>query len=640
MNVLRFCINSTIGNIFIITIVGFSVYSNTFNSPFVYDDISYISENAAIKDLRYFYDPSMLKDVELAGFVASNFNSRLVGYFTFALNYRIHGLNVTGYHAINLLVHLATSLLVYYMVLLTLKTPFFEPAGKNDEESPNPLYGSNVIAVFTSLLFVSHPIQTQAITFITQRFASLASMFYLLSFVLYIKWRIDKKPDNKSLIFSVLSAVLAMKTKEISFTLPVVITIYEFMFFKGDIKKRALYLIPFLLTMLIIPLAVLGTKSNVLEINRISESLTGETNIAIEYLYTQFRVIVTYIRLLFIPMNQSIEYDYPVYKTFLDPNVYISLLFLLSVIGTGVYLWHRSDKKDADCREKPLRLISFGIFWFFVTLSVESSIMPLLAVIYEHRLYLPSVGFFAAIMGIVLVVLNKYETLRKAVIPGLTLVIIALSFTTYTRNLVWQDDIKLWSDAVTNNPNSRRALFNLGISYYRKGSIDEASKLFLLSSKKHPEYLPQHFDLGKFFEKYGRLDDAVGEYLAIIKIDPDNVAVHLSLARLYEKQGLFPDAVREFRTVLKLDPNYSIVHVAIAVLYGKTGNLNEAIKEYKMILQHHNYAVAHNNLAELYVKKGMINEAIKEYEACLKINSNYPDALKKVNLLYKLHGTF
>ena len=122
-----------------------------------------------------------------------------------------------------------------------------------------------------------------------------------------------------------------------------------------------------------------------------------------DYLNTQFRVIVTYIRLLFFPVNQNLDYDYPIYRTFFTPPVFLSFLFLLGIFCWGIYLLYRSYKSDQANRFW-YRLIAFGIFWFFVTLSVESSIIPIQDVIYEHRLYLPSVGFFMAIMsGIVFI---------------------------------------------------------------------------------------------------------------------------------------------------------------------------------------------------------------------------------------------
>ena len=192
-----------------------------------------------------------------------------------------------------------------------------------------------------------------------------------------------------------------MKSKEIALTLPVIIVLYEFCFFRESPfhktsrqrLKRYLYLLPLLLTLLIIPLSMMDFSKPVENFVEHIDAPSRETlNISrADYLLTEFRVIVTYLRLLVFPVKQSIDYTYPVYHSFLQPQVFLSFLLLLTIFSLGVYLFYRSLSSSPG-----LRLIAFGIFWFFITLSVESTIIPIKDVIFEHRLYLPSVGFFIA----------------------------------------------------------------------------------------------------------------------------------------------------------------------------------------------------------------------------------------------------
>lgn len=217
-------------------------YSNTFNSPFQWDEGKFIAENPIVKDLSYFFEPSKAKGFEFYGGI----KSRYIGYLTFALNYKIHGTDVSGYHIFNLLIHILNAMLVYFLVVLTFRTPFLS----NLSLRPRSIGGSNLIALLSALLFVSHPIQTEAVTYIFQRLASLVTFFYLLPIVLYIKWRIasySPLPLWEGVrgrvrwgrviplllyLLSLISAILAMKTKENAFTLPLVIMIYEFFFLK------------------------------------------------------------------------------------------------------------------------------------------------------------------------------------------------------------------------------------------------------------------------------------------------------------------------------------------------------------------------------------------------------------------------
>ena len=392
-----------------------------------------------------------------------------------ALNSRIHKLDVTGYHVVNIFIHIINALLMYGLVILTFRTPFLKSWALKEQ--------ANYMALFVGLLFACHPVQTQAVTYIWQRVTSLTMVFYCLSLVMYIKWRLASVKTGSPFfqisvwfyIGSVVSAIFAMKTKEIAFTLPVVITLYEFLFFDGTIRRRFLYLVPLLLTMLIIPISLLGIDRPIGEIiSDVSDATRVQTGMSrLEYLFTQFAVIVTYIRLLFFPVNQHLDYDYPIYHTFLIPEVFLSFLLLLSLFGSGVYMLFHSRT-----RNRAFRLVAFGIFWFFIALSVESSIIPIVDVIFEHRIYLPSVGASITLASEIFLLLNKFdkEKVQTIGIGFLCVVIIILSAVTYSRNHVWRSEIGLWKDCVAKSPGKVRSHYNLGNAYKDSGDLSNAEK--------------------------------------------------------------------------------------------------------------------------------------------------------------------
>ena len=215
----------------LLIILGILGYSNTFNSPFVFDDLGNIAENPVIKNLDYYITPAKAAVHKgMQGYPM--LINRYIGSLTFALNYKINKLDVTGYHVVNLLIHLINSLLIYWFVQLIFITLASGAGGDN----PLSLKHASTIALFSSLLFVTHPIQTQAVTYIIQRFASLATMFYLFSLIMYTKARLSlNEGDNDTpggkinfralvcYLVALFAAVLAMKTKEIAFTLPAMI---------------------------------------------------------------------------------------------------------------------------------------------------------------------------------------------------------------------------------------------------------------------------------------------------------------------------------------------------------------------------------------------------------------------------------
>jgi protein O-mannosyl-transferase len=177
-------------HIFLIAALGFFAYSNTFYSPFLFDGRSQIIDNPVIQDLKNFISDRKGYDHN---------PRRFIGYLSFALDYYIGGFDVIGYHIVNLLIHIANALLAYFLVLLTSRTPSMRQSA--DSSPP----ASALIALFSALLLVSHPIQTQAITYVIQRFASLATFFYLLSLIMYIKGRlaIEKQDDIEDSFFLV-----------------------------------------------------------------------------------------------------------------------------------------------------------------------------------------------------------------------------------------------------------------------------------------------------------------------------------------------------------------------------------------------------------------------------------------------------
>lgn len=577
--------NSTISTFLIIILLGLIAYSNTFNAPFVFDDISSITENPAIKKLDSFWPPSGV---------------RWFGHLTFAINYRLGGLSPIGYHTVNLAIHMLNAFLVYRLVELTLRTPFVISTNKGHG------YNFSLVAFFSSLLFLCHPIQTQAVTYIVQRFTSLATLFYLLSLVTYIQFRFYALLESQKmrtaakkymmLGLSLVSAILAMKTKEIAFTLPALLVIYEFMFFEGKIKKKILYLIPFIPTMLIIPLTLTRASGPLAMKNGIYETIANvaetQSISRLDYLYTQFRVIMTYIRLLLFPVNQNLDYDYPIYNSFFKPDVLLPFIFLLSVLSVAICLYRLSQKTTTKDRLW-FRLISFGIFWFFITLSVESSIIPIRDVIFEHRVYLPSVGFFIVLSSAIGLgvarwgnrVANAYKILTFIMVA----VVVSFSVATYARNSVWQEEISLWEDASRKAPGKIRPLNNLGIVYFEKGDLERA----------------------------------IAVYERALSIDPCHTTLY-NVSTVYREMGLLNESVAALKDAISLNRWNSKYYVNLGNTLSLIGKDNEAIESYKSALSvNQDDAKANYNLAATLEKIGKLEAAAQSYEKALEIQPDY-----------------
>lgn len=598
--------------IILIFLLGIILYSGILHAPFVLDDFNSIVENESTRSVT-----QSLKNI---------LNNRYLAIFSFAFNYWLGGLNPFGYHLINNLIHSFNALLVYYLVILTFRTPYFRI---QNSEGRHPLSDSPIhrfsstsggqahlplfIAFSAAFIFVSHPIQTQAVTYIVQRATSMATMFYLLSLVMYIKFRIQ---DKKSLVHraswimylcSLLFAIFAMKTKEIAFTLPVVITLYEFSFFNKSPNaerrmlnlRRFLYLLPILFTLLIIPLSMLNFRAPVETITQDIDIRSRETfNITrTDYLLTQFRVVVTYLRLLILPINQNLDYRSPVYHSFFDLQVFLSFLFLLAIFGLAVYLFYKSRRTHYASR-----LAAFGIFWFFITLSVESSFIPIRDVIVEHRLYLPSIGFFiAAVLSAEYLFPNiRLKTALMAAI------VLALSVGAYSRNTSWKDPQLLWEDVIAKAPNNARAYNNLGVELKNKGEYDKAIEQFEKSLKADKNYTSVYFNLGDVQYRLGNYEDAV-VYLKKALTLKLNQQLHLDvlnkLGRTYSAMGQTESAIDAFKEAIKVYPTAVAPYNNLGVQYIKTGRFDLAIEIFESALKIREEQYLRSNLSLAYAKK-------------------------------------
>ncbi len=615
-------LNRSFVHIALLAFVIVLIYSNTLTAPFEFDDTGNIVDNPAIRNIHYFFDTAQFEKLEILDSVRSILNTRYVGYLSFAANYAVHGLDVTGYHLVNILIHILNSVLLYLILQSTFRTPCFQ----NRNTAAFSADSRNFVALFTSLLFAVHPIQTQAVTFIVQRFASLAALFYLLSLLAYIRFRLDDSASIRRYLFyavSLISTILAMKTKEFSLLLPLMIGLYEFTFFEGTTIRRLLHLIPYALTICIIPLSMSVAASNMSGAN--INIMTWDN-----YLYTQFRVIVTYLRLLVFPVNQNVDYDYPIYRSFLVPEVVLSFLFLLSILSIGIWLFRIS--RDQNLESSPwYRLSSCGIFWFFITAAPESSVIPIKDVIFEHRMYLPSIGFFLAmticIMLMFLRLGKRFLQTRKIMTLFMFLLVVIFSVTAYARNYVWKDSVKLWEDIVRKSPNKPLPRYNLGIAYADCGRLHDAINSYNEVIRINYAYSTDVYNnLGLAYLTVGEVDQAIRvlEYISRTSIDSD---IHFNLANAYMAKGQADKAVVAYKTALQRRPNDANFHFYLGVAYAKLGLNNEAINEYATVVRLRPDDVAvRNNLGNMYKRVGRVEEAMSEYLNAIRRKPDFAEA--------------
>jgi hypothetical protein len=577
-----------------------AAYANTLRVPLFFDDTINIVDNPAIHSLSNFLSPARLID-------ASSFSANLkyatavrpVAYLTFALNYALGGADPLGYHLVNLAIHLTSALLVYALTRSLLATPAFLGRRAVEGEGRHDLVGEWA-PFFTALLFACHPLQTQAVTYVTQRFASLAAMFYLGAVLCYVRWRLrDERPRMR--VAALALALLAAATKELSATLPAVLIVLELAFFASSLRAAARRVWPFLLPVAAIPLLMLyvgrhaGTAS-------VQDFVARGQNVpqALDYLLTQPAVLVMYLRLLIWPAHLNFDYDYPLYRSAADARVIGSAVLLLALTGAALFVLARARKRGNG----PMAMVGFGVLWFMITSAVESSFIPLADLAEEYRCYLPSVGFaWALVFAGVAVVDRGPVAARRAAVAGLGIAAVALGVATYARNEVYRDEVTLWEDVVAKSPLKPRPHTNLSVAYAQAGREEDSILQYQAAAYLNPEFRKAHGRLGVNQEEFDQmmrgavatfaqghvtkgiaalekseLGQAEAELRAALRLDPDSADAHSALGFVHVRRRELEGAVRENREAVRLAPKRAdlLRNLGLALYWsGKTAEARE-----------------------------------------------------------------
>lgn len=501
--------NKIILTIISFLIIGLGIYANSFQNEFIWDDDDSIVNNAYIKDFSYF--PKYFSENLIAGSGQITNYWRPVLLISFAIDYKIFGLNPFGYHLSNTFIHILVAILGFFLIYNLSQKKF-------------------LLSYFASLLFLVHPLQTEAITYIAGRADPLSSVFALLTLIFYINFR--KKGSKKYLAFSLGAFLLALLTKEQSILLPALILLIEICFFTNKNNWRQNIKIP--IYFFGISLIYFLSRISFLNFNDILGGANYLENYNISLfgrLLTFTWVMIKYLSLLFIPKNLHMAYEIEPITSILSPSVFIFIAALV-LVAFIIYKTWRENK-----------LISFGYLWFIIILLPRTNIISINRPLYEHWLYLPMLGFWLGTLALIIYLFKKFKNVKwqKISLKALIIIVIifaaGLSYLTILRNRDWRDPITFYEKNLKYTPNSYIQKNNLGMAYAKTKKHQEAIKQYQESLEIIDFYPQVHSNLANSLLALGEFEEAEKEYQKALAIDDGFILPYESLINIYLTKG-------------------------------------------------------------------------------------------------------
>jgi protein O-mannosyl-transferase len=646
-------LSQSTGLCLIVALVVSCLFASGLSAPFTFDDQSNISRNPEIRQLWPL--TPLLNE------------SRMVGYYSFALNYACGAREAYMYRATNIVIHAIAACLLFGITRFSLMRLNYMPER------------ATWLAFGIAILWGVHPLQTGAVTYVVQRLESLMGMFVFLAFLLLIVGA-EKKRRWCWYLGSIVACWLGLFTKEVAATLIPVALLYDRAILTDSwvnvLRKRGwvycCYAIGFLL-LVWVSMQTYGSEGNT------SAGFNSQKITPWMYLRSQPEIILYYVKMVFIPWPQSIDYGWVVATTPL--KIYGNGAIILGILGAACFLWRNHA------------LWSWLILSFFFMLAPTSSFIPILDLAFEHRMYLPLACVVSGCVILIEQLLQRlYRSAKNVQWIGAVLLLIGTSYFalfTYWRNGEYVNDIALWQSAAQLNPQHLRTWNNLGAAYRKvlnysaavdcfekvlqakphdkfalnalagtlaylgeseKNSqyLQRAEDLARLLVEKHPKVTGHYLTLALTLEKQGKWNAAMQLCREVLeKLNSQDAIqlqkksrwdindaesspqaeVHVRMAALLFQQKEWEKSLAELQAAETWAPTDSAIFFQQGVTLAEMGKTNEAIAMYRKTLQYDSRSTAAmNNLGMLLASQGKRTEAIKWYQKAVSLNANYSEA--------------
>ena len=569
-----------------LALVTLALYLPALHHGFVeYDDQQYVTDN-----------PRVQSGLTWAGFVwAFGFhagNWHPLAWLSHMLDCQLYGASASGHHLTNILLHVASTLLLFSVL--------------------NRMTGTLWRSAAVAALFAWHPLHVESVAWVAERKDVLCAFFWMLTLWFYVRYA--SQPSIPRYLFTLGSFVLCLMAKPMGVTLPFVLLLLDYWPLQrmspphstlapqaGDRRQTTGIL---RLVREKIPFFALSAVACVLTLCAQELAIVSTAGLPVsERIAHVLAAYNHYLATMIVPRNLAVYYPYEIHLPALTITCAILVLGLITLLAI------------TNLRRRPYLMV--GWLWYLGTLVPVIGLVQVGDQAWADRYtYLPLIGLFVPLVWLAVEIVKS----RVVLLSASVVVAVGLVATTSVQLRYWQSTRTLFEHTAKVTPQNYMAVTVLGSLLAKEGKLNEAMEYYQTALHYQPAFPEAHFFLGNALDEQGKLPEAVAEYQKALWFRPTQEQTHIFMGMALAKQNKYDEAIAHYNAALKLDPDSAVAHNNLARIFHTQGRLDAAVENYTAALEiDPKLALAHNNLGILLIQKGSLIEGTRQLREALRL---------------------
>ncbi|MGB5216689.1 MAG: tetratricopeptide repeat protein [Smithella sp.] len=577
-----------------LAVVTLAVYWQVRQFDFVnFDDVVYVKEN------RHVQSGITLNSVTWAFSTTHAEFWHPLTWLTLMFDYEIYGLKAGGYHVTNLILHILSTLLLFWLF--------------------NRMTGAVWRSAFVAAAFALHPLQVEPVAWISQRKDVLSALFGMLTLCLYVRY--TENPVIRRYLAVLFTFLLALMSKPMVVTLPAIMILLDFWplgrfdqrkegFFRWQFKEKA----PFFVLSAVFSVITIYTQSSGKQMPPVSR-ITGELFYGVTHLGTRISnalvYFVSYLEKIFWPHNLAVFYPFP--ETF-PPLQVAQAALLIFVISAVTFV---------TVKRRPFLLV--GWLWFLIALlPVIGIIRKGFFAISDHYVYLPFIGIAIMTAWGIPSLIPPAEARKKVLFPLTIALLAVLIFLTWQQCACWKNSFELFNHTALVTKDNYLAYTNRGNANVLLGRYQQAIEDCTKALKIKPDYSYAYFNRGFAYAKLEQYQRAIEDLSHGIRLKPDDGSGYFNRGNAYGKLGQYKRAVEDYNLGIRLKPDRAEGYANRGDAYGELKQYQQAIENYNTAIRlKPDYAEAYYHRGHAYYRLGQKSHALKDYNEAIRLKPDF-----------------